>query len=312
MNRAFIFPGQGSQSVGMGKDFFDSENTARQVFESVDDALGYKLSDIIFNGSTDALSVTTNTQPAIMATSIAIFKVLLEKSGKKVEELCNVVAGHSLGEYSALCATGAIGLEDTSMLLKIRATSMQEASPKGEGAMAACIGISTAKLQEMLDTVVDHGVCQIANDNVDGQVVISGHEYNVDRVVAILKDTGNKAIKLNVSAPFHSSLIKAAELPMKQALSDVKFMQPKVPLICNVTTTAETNTNQIKQNLLDQICGSVRWRETMDRFAVLGITELVEVGPGRVLAGLAKKSPHNFKTFNISTLKELEEFLQEL
>ncbi len=312
MNRAFIFPGQGSQCVGMGKDFFDSENTARQVFESVNDTLGYKLSDIIFNGPADALSITINTQPAIMATSIAIFKVLLEKSGKKVEELCKIVAGHSLGEYSALCAAGAISLKDTSILLKMRATSMQKASPKGEGAMAACIGINNAKLQEMLDTVVDNGVCQIANDNVEGQIVISGHEYNIDRVVAILKDTGYKAIKLNVSAPFHSSLIKAAELPIKYALSDVKFIQPKVPLICNVTATAETNTNQIKQNLVEQICGAVRWRETMDKFATLGIAELVEVGPGKVLTGLAKKSPHNFKTLNISTLNELEEFLQGL
>lgn len=310
MNRAFIFPGQGSQSVGMGKDFFDSENTARKVFESVDNILGYKLSDIIFSGSADILSATVNTQPAIMATSIAIFKVLLEKSGKKVEELCSVVAGHSLGEYSALCAIGAIGLEDASTLLKVRATSMQEASPKGEGAMAACIGISNIKLQEILDEVIDEGICQIANDNVEGQIVISGHEYNIDHLVAILKDAGYKAIKLNVSAPFHSNLIKAAELPMERALSNVKFVQSKVPVICNVTAREETDVNQIKQNLVKQICGSVRWRETMDKFASLGITELVEIGPGKVLTGLAKKSSHNFKTFNISTLKELEEFLQ--
>ena len=310
MNRAFIFPGQGSQSVGMGKDFFDSEKAARLVFESVDDTLGYKLSEIIFNGSSEDLAITTNTQPAIMAISMAIFKVLLEKSGKKIEELCAVVAGHSLGEYSALCGAGAMSLEDTSILLKVRATSMQEASPKGEGAMAACLGISAAKLQEIIESVIDYGVCQIANDNVEGQIVISGHEYNVDRIVAVLKDTGCRAIKLNVSAPFHSSLIKAAEVPMEKALFDINWTEPKIPLICNVTAKAETDTNQIKQNLLQQICGSVRWRETMNEFAALGITELVEVGPGKVLTGLAKKSHHNFTTLSISNLKELEEFLQ--
>ena len=310
MNKAFIFPGQGSQAINMGKDFYDNSPIAKEIFQSVNDTLGYSLSDIIFNGPVDQLSMTTNTQPALMATSIAILHTLLEKSGKKIEELCSVVAGHSLGEYSALCAAGALTLEDTASLLKIRATSMQEACPAGEGAMAACIGISQKDLQELLDTLIDDGVCQIANDNVEGQIVISGHDYNIDRVVATLKDTGHRAIKLNVSAPFHSSLIKGAEAPMQKALDAADLTSPKVPLIANVSADVVTDTQQIKQNLITQISGTVRWRETMDKLASMGILELVEIGSGRVLAGLAKKSPHNFVVHNIASIEDMDRFLE--
>jgi len=310
MNKAFIFPGQGSQAINMGKDFYDNSPIAKEVFQSVNDTLGYSLSDIIFNGPVDQLSMTTNTQPALMATSIAILQTLLEKSGKKIEELCSVVAGHSLGEYSALCAAGTLTLEDTASLLKIRATSMQEACPAGEGAMAACIGISQKDLQELLDTLIDDGVCQIANDNVEGQIVISGHDYNIDRVVATLKDTGHRAIKLNVSAPFHSSLIKSAEEPMQKALDSAELTSPKIPLIANVSADVVTDTQQIKQNLITQISGTVRWRETMDKLASMGILELVEIGSGRVLAGLAKKSPHNFVVHNIASIEDMDKFLE--
>jgi [acyl-carrier-protein] S-malonyltransferase len=256
MNKAFIFPGQGSQSIGMAKDFYDSEPEAQKTFSTVDKALGYNLSDLIFNGSIEELSVTTNTQPAIMAASIAILRVLLAKTNKKIEDLCRVVAGHSLGEYSALCASGALELEETATLLKTRASSMQDASPKGQGAMAACINISHVKLQEIINDLIKEGVCQIANDNVEGQIVISGHNYNIDRIVAVLKDLGYRAIKLNVSAPFHSNLIKAAEIPMKQALATANFNNPSVPVISNVTVAAETDINLIKDNLLRQICGA--------------------------------------------------------
>lgn len=312
INRAFIFPGQGSQTISMGKDFYDSHQEAKEVFQSVDDTLGLKLSDIIFNGPEAELALTTNTQPALMATSIAILRVLQQKSGKKINELCQVVAGHSLGEYSALCAANAISLEDTTRLLQVRSSAMQEASPKGVGAMAACIGISTDKLEIMLDSLIDEGVCQIANDNVEGQIVISGHEYNVDRVVAALKDTGHRAIKLNVSAPFHSSLIKGAEAPMQLALDKVEFSQLDIPLIANISADIVTDIAQVKANLVQQICGTVRWRETMDKLASMGVYELVEIGSGRVLAGLAKKSPHNFTVTNIATTKDLEGFLGSL
>ena len=309
MNRAFIFPGQGAQVIGMGQDFYDSEPEANQVFQSVDDVLGYKLTDVIFNGTAEELALTTNTQPALMATSIAILRVLQQKSGKRINELCSVVAGHSLGEYSALCAAGALTLEDTTKLLQIRSSSMQAASPVGEGAMAACIGISAELLQGILDDLIQDGVCQIANDNVEGQIVISGHGYNVDRIVATLKDTGHKAIKLNVSGPYHSSLIKGAEEPMQKALDSVDFAPLDVPLIANVSADIVTDISQIKSNLLKQICSTVRWRETMDKLASMGIYELVEIGSGRVLSGLAKKSQHDFVVHNISTTQELDEFL---
>jgi [acyl-carrier-protein] S-malonyltransferase len=312
MNRAFIFPGQGSQTIGMGKDFYESENIAKQTFQQVNDVLGFNLRNIIFNGSAEELAITTNTQPALMATSIAILRVLQEKSGKKINELCKVVAGHSLGEYSALCAADALTLEDTTRLLHIRSSSMQKASPQGEGAMAACLGISQTSLQNMLNDLLENGVCQIANDNVEGQIVISGHEYNVDRIVATLKDTGHKAIKLKVSAPFHSSLIKNAESPMQEALDSTNFSALIVPLIANISADLVTDTTQIKENLLKQICGTVRWRETMDKLANLGIYELVEIGSGRVLTGLAKKSPHNFTIRNIASTQDLSDFLNSL
>ncbi len=309
MNKAFIFPGQGSQVVGMGKDFFESDKIAKSCMEEVNDALGYKLSDIIFNGTMEVLSVTTNTQPAIMAVSVAILRVLCARSGGKIKELCKYVAGHSLGEYSALCSSGVLSLSDTAKLLKVRAYSMQTASPVGEGGMAACIGIDTQSLQKIIDEVIDDGVCELANDNVEGQIVISGHSNNIDRMVAVLKDTGYKAIRLNVSAPFHSSLIKSAEKPMQEALSNTKFLEPIVPIISNYTADIEVKTDQIKENLVSQICGTVKWRQTMDKFHQLGITELVEIGPGKVLSNLAKKSGIDFKVSSISNIEELNTYI---
>ncbi len=311
MNRAFIFPGQGSQYIGMGKDFYETYPTAKKVFDDVDISMGFKLSDIIFNGNIEDLSITTNTQGAIMATSIAILNVLKEKTGKKIDQLCSLLAGHSLGEYSALCASGAISLLDTTTLLKSRSQAMQASSPQEKGGMAACIGVSYEELQNIILNTVKEGVCQIANDNVSGQIVISGHLYNIDLMVNILKELNYRAIKLNVSAAFHSSLMKNAEKIMINELNSTKFNQPKVPVVANVAVSCTDDVNQIKTNLVNQICGTVRWRETIDYFASNGITQLVEVGPGNVLSNLAKKSGHQFEIINIATIDDMQNFIDK-
>ncbi len=312
MSRAFIFPGQGSQIVGMGKDFYDSYPIARSTFQLVDETLGYKLSNIIFNGPSDKLQLTQNTQPALMAVSIAINNVIIHQTNKKIQELCSYVAGHSLGEYSALCAAEAISLRDTTKLLKVRSTSMQNACLPGKGAMAACIGIERSKLLEILANLVTNGVCQIANDNVKEQIVISGDNDSVDRVIAIIKDIGFKAIKLKVSAPFHCQLMSPVEEPMQEILGSTEIDIPKVPLIANSSAKPTNNPKEIKKLLISQICGMVRWRETMDEMAKLGISELVEIGAGKVLSGLAKRSGHDFKISNIATVKDMQQYIETI
>lgn len=312
MNRAFIFPGQGSQTIGMGKDFFNTIPKAKDVFQEIDDTLGRKLSDIIFLGPIEDLTLTTNAQPALMATSIAILRSIIEQSGKKLQDICSIVAGHSLGEYSALCASEALSLVDTTTLLNTRSKAMQDSCKENTGSMVACLGIDIEELEDIMSQLSSLNlVCEIANDNVKGQIVVSGHNEKIDELISALKDRGKKAIKLKVSAPFHCSLMKPAEEKMKQALSLIKIGEPVVPVIANVTANI-TMKDEIKNNLVAQICGRVRWRETMDKFSALRIDEIVEIGPGKALSGLVKKTSHNFSIRNISNISEFEEFMNSL
>ncbi|ANL33564.1 ACP S-malonyltransferase [Rhizobium phaseoli] len=289
MTIAFTFPGQGSQAVGMGKDLAENFAEARAVFEEVDEALGEKLSDVMFNGPEDTLTLTANAQPALMAVSIAVVRVLQAK-GLDLKAKVAYVAGHSLGEYSALCAAGTFSLADTARLLRIRGNAMQAAVPVGVGAMAAIIGLEHADVAAVCEEVAATGACQIANDNGGGQIVISGEKAAVEKAAGLATDKGAKrAILLPVSAPFHSKLMAPAAEAMRAALATVAKSDPVVPLIANVRAAPVTDADEIATLLVEQVTGQVRWRETVEWFAGNGVTTLYELGSGKVLTGLARR-----------------------
>ena len=309
---AFLFPGQGAQSIGMGKELFDNFTEAKEVFQEVDDALNQKLSALMFTGGEAELGLTTNTQPALMACSVAAARVLEKQAGKKLADLGAYIAGHSLGEYSALCAAGAISLADTARLLRTRGNAMQEAVPAGIGSMGAVMGADIEKAESLAKAASSEGPCEVANDNSPDQVVISGAKAAIEKAAAIAGEHGAKrVIILKVSAPFHSSLMQPAAEVMQQALAETTIVAPAIPVVNNVTATATTDPEIIRNLLVEQVTGRVRWRETMALLGNQGITCLVELGSGKVLAGLARKSLPEVTTFSLGTPEAIDAFLSE-
>lgn len=312
MSVAFTFPGQGSQAVGMGKDLADNFAEARAVFEEVDEALGQKLSDIMWNGPEETLTLTANAQPALMAVSMAVIRVL-EAKGLDLKSKVAYVAGHSLGEYSALCAAGTFSIGDTARLLRIRGNAMQAAVPVGEGAMAAIIGLEHGDVQAICTEASAVGPCQIANDNGGGQLVISGGKAAVEKAAALATEKGAKrAIMLPVSAPFHSALMGPAADAMREALSKVEKKDPIVPLIANVRAAPVTSASEIAELLVEQVTGQVRWRETVEWFGANGVTTLYEVGSGKVLTGLARRIDKNINGVAVNGPADIDAALAAL
>jgi [acyl-carrier-protein] S-malonyltransferase len=312
MGLAVIFPGQGSQFVGMGKALAEQYDAAQAVFDEVDDALGQRLSDIIFNGPEDQLTLTANAQPALMAVSIAVIRVL-KSHGFKLDDKALMVAGHSLGEYSALCAVGALSLSDTARLLRIRGEAMQAAVPVGAGAMAAIIGLEHDIVEAICAEAAASGVCQIANDNGGGQLVVSGSRQAVEDAAAIAKKKGaRRALLLPVSAPFHSRLMAPAAEVMAQALSKVIIRKPALPIVCNVRARPVDEPDEILSALVEQVTGQVRWRESVVWMAQNGIEGVLEAGAGKVLCGLVKRIARDMNTMNAGTPEEVESALGSL
>ena len=313
MTRAFVFPGQGSQTVGMGKELADAFPAAKAVFNEVDDTLGQNLSSIMFKGPDEDLVLTENTQPALLACSIAVLRVLESEVGFKIADHGQFVAGHSLGEYSALCAAGTFSLSDAVKLVKIRGKAMQIAVPLGEGAMAALIGLEALDAEAVVEEAAQGDVCDFANDNASGQVVVSGATAAVERALVIAKEHGAKrALLLPVSAPFHCAMMQPAADVMAGALGDTQMNDPIIPLIANVTAQEVTTANEARELLIKQVCGRVRWREGALYMKSQGVSELVEIGHGKVLSGMAKRIDKELSGRAIGSAETIEKFLKTL
>jgi [acyl-carrier-protein] S-malonyltransferase len=313
MTTAFIFPGQGSQAVGMGKILFDSVPAARAVFEEVDEALGEKLSSIIFEGPEADLTATRNAQPALMAVSIAALRAL-EAEGISVKADAAFVAGHSLGEYSALAAAGSFSIGDATRLLRTRGEAMQKAVPVGVGAMAALLGMDLTAAEEVArEAATADEVCAVANDNAPGQVVVSGHKAAVERATEIARGKGaRRAMMLSVSAPFHCALMEPAAEVMANALAGTTIHPPAVPLVSNVLARPLSDPTEIRQRLVEQITGTVRWRESMIWLGEKGVTRFIEIGAGKVLSGLCKRIVPDAKAFSVGTPDDVKALAAEM
>ncbi len=300
MSIAFVYPGQGAQTIGMGRDLAEAYPAAQAVFDEVDDALGEKLSHLIWEGEADTLTLTQNAQPALMATSMAAMAALAAE-GITIDK-AGFVAGHSLGEYSALCAAGTFSLADTARLLRIRGRAMQAAVPVGQGAMAALLGLSFEQAEQVAADAAQGDVCQVANQNDPAQNVVSGSKAAVERAVDLAKAAGAKrALMLPVSAPFHCALMAPAAEEMAQALAEVKMQTPKVPVVANVIAEAVSDPDRIRQLLIDQVTGQVRWLSSVEWMAAQGVTEIWEIGAGKALSGMVRRINKEITCVNIGT-----------
>ncbi|WP_281857758.1 ACP S-malonyltransferase [Litoreibacter halocynthiae] len=309
--RAFVFPGQGAQTIGMGRDLAENYPEAKAVFDEVDEALGEKLSTLIWEGEQDTLTLTQNAQPALMATSLAVMAAL--KSEGVGIDAASFVAGHSLGEYSALAAAGSISVADTARLLRTRGLAMQEAVPVGVGAMAALLGLDFEAVKEVAAEAAGDEVCQAANDNDPGQVVVSGHKDAVERAVELAKERGAKrAVLLPVSAPFHCALMEPAARAMAEALDDVDIEDPSVLLVANVLASSVSSSSTIRTLLVEQITGSVRWRESVEYMGAQGVTEMWEIGAGKALSGMIRRINRDIGTRAIGSADDVKAAVEAL
>jgi [acyl-carrier-protein] S-malonyltransferase len=307
MARAFVFPGQGSQDIGMGKALADAFPAARAVFDEVDDALGEKFSALIWEGPKETLTLTENAQPALMAVSMAVMRVLEREKGFSLADKVKFVAGHSLGEYSALAAAGAFSLADAARLLRLRGLAMQKAVPVGVGAMAALLGVGVDVAEKVAAEASQGDVCQVANDNEPTQVVLSGHKTAIDRVAEIGKKFGvRRAVPLPVSAPFHCTLMQPAADAMAEALANVTVHSPVVPVVANVLAQPISDPEEIKKRLVEQVTGTVRWRECVAVMAADGVTDFYEIGAGKVLAGLVKRTAQSANAMSLGTPADID------
>jgi len=310
--RAFLFPGQGSQAVGMGAALAEASRAARDTFDEVDEALGQSLFRLMREGPDDQLKLTENAQPAIMAHSLAVFRALTKEGGVDLAKAANFVAGHSLGEYSALCAAGSFDLATTAKLLKLRGQAMQRAVPVGEGAMAALLGADLAPARRIAEAAAQGEICTVANDNDPSQVVLSGHKGAIDRAIEMAKEMGAKrAVPLPVSAPFHCPLMQPAADAMQDALSYIVVDDPKVPVFANVTAQPESDPDTIRNLLVEQVTGMVRWRESVGNMYDAGVEEFVEIG-GKVLGPMVKRIAPDAKVTSVVTIEDVEALAREI
>ncbi len=312
MSIAFTFPGQGSQKTGMGKDLAETYGAARDVFDEVDEAVGKKLSTLMWEGPADELTLTENAQPALMAVSMAVMRVLEREKGFDAGSSLSFIAGHSLGEYSALAAGGAISLADTARLLQTRGQAMQQAVPVGVGAMAAILGLDFEAVSEIANAAAQGEVCAAANDNAPGQVVVSGTKAAVERAMALASEQGaRRAVLLPVSAPFHCEMMAPAADVMSEALAGVEIRKPVVPLVANVLAAPISDPDEIRKRLVEQVTGTVRWSESVAYMAANGVDTLYEVGAGRVLGGLARRIERSLKSPALGTPEDIETFASQ-